>query len=70
METIKTLLIPNHPSQTKLNSRASGSGCAGCAAVHPIIASFLSRDPSFGPKKLDFYTYMHTPFLEASIGSE
>jgi len=52
------------------NSRGGGGGCAGCTAAHPIYATFLSKDPSFGPQKLDFYTELHTQYLEASIGPE
>ena len=45
---------------------AGGSGCAGCAAAHPIFAPFLCKDPNFWPKKLHVYTYLHTQCLDAS----
>ena len=33
-----------------LLSRAGGSGCAGCAAAHPIFVSFLCKDPNLESK--------------------
>ena len=37
-----------------LFDRPCGSGCAGCAAAHPIIAFFLSKDSNLVPKSWIF----------------
>ena len=40
---------------------------AGCVSAHPIFASFLDKDQSFGPKMLDVYVYLHTQCLKTHI---
>ena len=42
------------PIKSPKIGRVGGSGCAGCAAAHPIIAFFLSKDSNLVPKSWIF----------------
>ena len=49
--------------------RAGGTGCAGCAAAHPLFAASFDKDHSFSKIFMNI-TSLHSHILEASAAPE